>query len=170
MKGTTEKIVRKMKKYKYVLLILLLGIVLLIWPGGTHQKEEKESVPPETEKHENYAGITEQKLSLMLSEIAGAGRVRVMLTLNRGPKTEFQTDSQTEKNGDRNSEDRKTVILSHGSAYDEAAVSAVQYPVFQGALIVCDGAENPAVRLNIVQAVSAVTGLGSDRITVVKMK
>lgn len=39
-----------------------------------------------------------------------------------------------------------------------------------GAVIVCDGAESAAVRLKVVNAVSAYTGLGSDRIIVLKMK
>ena len=37
-----------------------------------------------------------------------------------------------------------------------------------GAAIVCDGASDSAVRLAIVRAVSDCTGLGSDRITVIK--
>ena len=39
-----------------------------------------------------------------------------------------------------------------------------------GAIIVCQGGDSPTVRLNIVEAVSNVTGIGSDRITVLKMK
>jgi len=39
-----------------------------------------------------------------------------------------------------------------------------------GAVIVCQGADDPQVRLSIVDAVSKVTGLGSDKISVLKMK
>ena len=39
-----------------------------------------------------------------------------------------------------------------------------------GAVIVCRGAENPEVRLSVTNAVAAYTGLGSDKITVMKMK
>ena len=44
------------------------------------------------------------------------------------------------------------------------------YPVYQGAVVVCEGAERAAVRLAIVEAVSSLTGLGSDKISVIKMK
>ena len=37
-----------------------------------------------------------------------------------------------------------------------------------GAAVVCDGADNAQVRLAIVRAVSDCTGLGSDKITVLK--
>ena len=38
-----------------------------------------------------------------------------------------------------------------------------------GAVVVCDGAESASVTLEIVRAVSAYTGLGSNRIIVLKM-
>lgn len=41
---------------------------------------------------------------------------------------------------------------------------------FRGAVVVCDGAGSARVSLEIVRAVSAYTGLGSDRIIVLEMK
>lgn len=38
-----------------------------------------------------------------------------------------------------------------------------------GVVVVCDGAEDPKVRLDIIHAVSAYTGFGSDRITILRM-
>ena len=39
-----------------------------------------------------------------------------------------------------------------------------------GAVVVCDGADAAAVRLYVTNAVMSYTGLGSDRISVIKMK
>lgn len=39
-----------------------------------------------------------------------------------------------------------------------------------GAVVVCARAESPSVRLNVTNAVSAYTGLGSDKITVMKLQ
>ena len=39
-------------------------------------------------------------------------------------------------------------------------------PQFQGALVVCPGGGDPAVQLRLLEAVSALTGLGSDRISI----
>ena len=39
-----------------------------------------------------------------------------------------------------------------------------------GAVVVCQGADQPAVRLDVTNAVAAYTGLGSDKISVIKMK
>ena len=44
------------------------------------------------------------------------------------------------------------------------------YPVYQGAVVVCQGAGNSQVRLTVIDAVSVLTGLSSDKISVVKWK
>lgn len=40
----------------------------------------------------------------------------------------------------------------------------------EGAVVLCTGADDAAVRLSVTNAVSAYTGLGSDKIRVIKMK
>ena len=161
-----EKIVKIGKKYKYVALILLIGIVLLLLP--TSQDEEITVQEPKNDDS-TYVAQLEKQLCTMLEKISGAGKVEVMLTVEYGSRTEYQTDTTKTSDSDRNTEERKTVILSEGSSYDKAAVSAMRYPQFQGALVICQGADSPAVKLDILNAVSALTGLRTDRITVVKM-
>lgn len=171
-----KKLTAGLKKYKYAALVLALGIALLLIPFGNGKKKAGQQTTEEPVKAEtqDYAQEMEARLTKMLLQINGAGRVSVMLTLQKGAQTQYQSDVKTTSeqtgSGTQTSEERKTVILSEGSAYDEAAISSVVYPQFQGALIVSDGADNAAVRWSIVSAVSALTGLGTDRITVVKMK
>ena len=166
MKQILEKGTELIKKYKYVVLVLLIGIVLLLLPSG-----EQKTVQTQEEATDDsaYVAMLEQELRAMLEKVHGAGKVEVMLTVEYGSRTEYQTDMVSTTDADRNSQERKTVILSEGSAYDKAAVSAMRYPQFQGALVICQGADSPAVKLDILNAVSALTGLGTDRITVVKM-
>lgn len=40
----------------------------------------------------------------------------------------------------------------------------------EGAVVLCDGARSAQVRLDVTKAVMSYTGLGSDRIAVMKMK
>jgi len=49
-------------------------------------------------------------------------------------------------------------------------VQQVNPPTYLGAVIVCQGADSASVRLAIVSAVGSVTGLSTDKITVLKMK
>lgn len=43
-------------------------------------------------------------------------------------------------------------------------------PVFRGAVVLCDGADDASVRLSVTQAVSTVCGIGADKVTVLKMQ
>ena len=61
-------------------------------------------------------------------------------------------------------------MLTRGSGSQEVIVTQQVYPVYQGAVIVCQGAGNSAVRLAITEAVSALTGLSANRISIVKWK
>ena len=170
-----QKIIQFLKKNKFVLLLIVIGVVLLLLPSSSAKSESTENhQPEETLSDTDYAESIEKKLEELLSMVDGAGQVRVMLTLQSGCRTEYHSDVQTttDKSDEKEqtSEQRKTVILSEGSAYDKAAISAVEYPQFQGALVLCEGAERSAVKLNLIHAVSALTGLSSSQITVVKMK
>lgn len=172
MKGNKERITAwlqtalgKAARFKYALLILLLGVVLLLLPQKTAEAPpEQASVPAETEED------LEARLEAVLSQVEGAGRVRVLLTLDAGTAYEYQTDVETRSDSDGSEVSRRTVLASTGSGTDSAVTVRTTYPTYKGALVVCEGADSAAVRLSIIQAVSSLTGLGSDKITVIKMK
>ncbi|MBQ3355781.1 MAG: stage III sporulation protein AG [Oscillospiraceae bacterium] len=169
-----QKAIALLKKYKYAALVFVIGIAILLLPIGKTEKKAEQAQSAEVRSDDDYVAALEERLTALLSQVKGAGAVQVMLTLQVGSRTEYQTDTQTSEdvndNEKRSSEERKTVILSEGSAYDKAAVSAVRYPQFQGALIVSEGADQPSVRLDLIRAVAALTGLNSSQITVVKLK
>ncbi len=152
------------KRYKHALLVLLLGISLMAIPftGGTNQ----ETTPVQTVQQ--YPDLSEQ-LSQLLSQIQGAGKVQVMLTLAKGEETIYQTDVET--SGGENSTSRvTTIILTDGDRVQHGLVRQVIGPTYLGAVVLCQGADNAAVKLAVVSAVSALTGITSDRISVLRMK
>ena len=87
-----EQAPRLLKKYRLPLLIFLAGLILAAWPAG--KKQETKSVPVEAVSGFDLDATTSQ-LEQLLSGIAGAGRVRLMLTLSGSEKTLYQTDSRT---------------------------------------------------------------------------
>jgi stage III sporulation protein AG len=86
----------------------------------------------------------------------------VLLTPASGKETLYQTN----ENGD----DSDTVIITDSSRNESGLIRQVNPPVYLGAIVLCQGGDRPSVRLAIVDAVSKVTGLGADRISVLKMK
>ena len=159
-----KKISAIFDKYKYVLLVVILGLVLMLWPSG---KEPVQSVQLPSQPVQQIS-ITEE-LCTILGQIRGVGRVRVMITEQSGSETHYQTDESGAQNADSITNDRRTVLISSGGT-EAGLIKSVSAPVYQGAIVVCQGADDPAVRLAVSQAVASVTGISTDRISVLKMK
>lgn len=163
-----------LRKYKYVLLVLLAGVVLLLWPEerAPSAAEETPAVSASVSQEDFSVSALEEKLSDALSKVQGAGDVTVMLTVQGGSRQVLAEDEKSVRRADGGSETQSTtVVVSGGSAAGSGPVLVQQlYPRFQGALVVCSGGDNAGVRLKLMEAVSALTGLGADKISICKGK
>lgn len=177
MKGTEtamnggKKLIMVIEKYKFVFLVLLAGVLLLLLPsfgGGTG------SMSSSTLQQEGGADFDldalERKLSATLSQVEGAGQVQVVLTVKAGPRSILAQDVTTSEGEGMVEKSASTVVANKGSSGQEAVLLQEVYPVFQGALVVCPGGDDPTIRLNMVEAMSALTGLGADKISICKGK
>lgn len=159
----------RLGKYKYVGIVILVGICLLLLPEMGHS-ENTQSAPALGALEEFCLEEVERKLSSTLSEIEGAGQVSVMLTLKAGPRQILAQDGKrATKDGDSDLT-TTTVVLSKGSGQQDTVLLQQLSPQYQGALVVCPGGGDPAVKLKLVEAVSALTGLGADKISICKGK
>lgn len=150
-------------KYRYVLLILLIGVCLMLIPDFSSKEKKQETAPQIQES----APSLRQELEEILCQVKGAGKVSVMLTVDEGEHIRYQTDDTY--NG-ADSQKHDTVIITDENRAQSGLVQQVNPPKYRGAVVVCQGADSAAVRLAIIEAVSKVTGLDSSRISILKMK
>lgn len=106
MSEELKRTAEKLEKFKYPLIVLILGVILMLLPGGSIQEKD--------------TADSNQLVAQMLSQTRGVGQARVLISEN-------------------------------------------------GVVIVCQGADNAGVRLDIIRAVSSYTGFASDKITILKM-
>lgn len=152
-------------KYRYVIFVLALGIILMSLPkSGTDVPEE-----PLPDTNDGILSASEE-LEAILAQIDGVGRVKVLLTEYSGRETIYQTDTDSSTSADVQSMRSETVIVSNSDRAETGLVRQVNPPLYLGAVVVCQGADRAEVQLGIVEAVSDVTGISTDRITVLKMK
>ena len=169
LKKVSKKFSEFVRKYRFVAIILLAGLLLMCLPGKNKTVETSKSTESEIESAKENLPL-DQTLCDILSRIDGAGEVQVLLTLQKGEETVFQTDSHTSVNSDSHSTQIDTVIISGSDKNEYGLVRQINAPVYMGAIVVCQGGDSPKVRLAIVDAVSKVTGLGANQISVLKMK
>mgnify|MGYP007038868161 CR=1 FL=1 len=150
----TRKLSAFAGKYKYVLIILLAGLILLLLPGGSRTKAEQTAAQP-IDTQTQTIQTEEQRLAQLLRQISGAGQVQVLLSYRCSAERELATDDSGQP-----------AIISAGA---QAAVELrTVSPQYLGAVVVCDGADAPQVQLAVTQAVAQFTGLSTDRISVLK--
>ena len=160
-----EKLRDIFRKYRAVGLVLLAGLLLLLLPTGKSSGQERQT----SDDTQLYSlEETEQRMAQLLGRMSGVGRVQVMLTLKNGPELELAEDADdTDRDGELRRQ-REPVTLNRGSGYQDVVVTRETYPVYLGAVVVCQGAGSGGVRLAVTEAVAALTGLPADRITVVQ--
>lgn len=168
-----EKLKKLWDRWKYPLLVAAAGAVILLLPfGGGKTGGETGSTMPGGEDVQAELLATETKMEAILSQIDGVGTLHLMLTADAGTARRLAQDVELSYSGDTAAPDNyqrsSETVLSGGSGSEEPVVTEIRCPTWRGALVVCQGGGDPNVQLAVTQAVAALTGLGSDRITVVK--
>ncbi|MGN0981859.1 MAG: hypothetical protein ACI4O0_03085 [Candidatus Limivicinus sp.] len=105
MSDGRKNLAEKLEQFKYPLVVLVIGVVLMLLPLGSGT---------------TGSASEEEPMAQLLSHTDGVGVSQVLISEN-------------------------------------------------GVVVVCQGAENARVRLDIIRAVSSYTGFTSDKITILKM-
>lgn len=163
-----KKISGRIAKYRYVGVILIAGILLMVLPTG--KKESSEVVQTTPKEQNTLSHITSEELGALLSQIKGVGKVELLLTYAGGERTIFQTNEHSVTSENSVTREYETVLITNGNRGEEALITEVRPPEYLGAVVVCQGADDPSVKLAVSEAVSKATGLGTDRISVLLMK
>ena len=181
---------RHMRKDQ-LLIFFLVGVLLLViaLPSGTKEKEKdsrhseidgEEAVGTQAEE-QDYARYLERRLEETLSQLDGAGNVRVMVTLQSSAQKIVEKDTQGEKDaiteedsqgGRRTSENTShqetTVYEGMGEKSQEPYVSKELTPRVEGVVVLAEGGENALVKRNITEAIQALFGIDTHKIRIMK--
>lgn len=159
---------RKLFKNKYVLIMAAAGLILMLFSLNSDSGTSKADTTVLSETGFSVEEL-EEKIADALSEISGAGKVRVVLTVKSSTEQVVAENSESTETSDDNGTESEnsvqTVVIDAGNSEAPVTLKYI-YPEFQGALIIAEGADNAAVRLAITDAVASLTGIGTDRITV----
>ncbi len=175
------------------LVVLLAGILAVVIALPTGEKEKK--LPEETvseismdrtdfQKESGMQAIAELEARLegILSQLSGAGRVRVMITGKDNGEKVVEKDvpsqnSSVQEEGEgsvRTSSDETreetTVYVRDGNGLETPYVRQELSPNITGVLVLAEGGDNAVVEKNITDAVKALFGLEAHKIKVMKMQ
>ena len=151
-----------------VLLVSVFGIFLSESFSSNSKKEQTKEKSSDTSL--DYESGIEKKLSKILSEIDGIGKVKVMITLDSGSENIYSSDKENsvQNSGSAISSSEKKKYLIVDNDGEEPVLEKEVKPTIRGVIVVCEGADNVDVREAVIQAINAGLGVPLSNISVVR--
>lgn len=172
------KRIAKDKKLLVLLAAGLAGMLLLLatefFPAAD-AAEEVESPEQAAESRQSYVDEMEDKLAEIISAISGAGRTKVMVTLENSEESVWATQgAQSRESGgsegaEKYSLEDEYVLIQSSSSEEGGLLLKIIQPKIRGVAIVCDGGDNVYVREKITSAVASVLDISTAKISIAKM-
>jgi len=148
--------VKKIKKEYIIATVLFVAVIAVAFVS--FGKSDKTSGLSETE---NYVGRIESRLEKAISGIDGVKKVNVVVSVNGAVEKVYQKDEKTvSENG------KTTVTTSTVFSGGKPIEIGEKYPEVSGILVVCKGADDLSVRMNVLDAVTAVIDISCDKIRI----
>ena len=137
-------------KIEYIAVAALIVVVALI---ASSSFSFSKSDSTDAQNVSSYITELEKKLSKSLSEVKGAGRVEVIISVESGFKSVYKesTNGLVLVNG-------KPVVVTEG------------YPAITGVIIVAEGANNLSVKISLLSAARIFLNVGEEKIKILTRK
>ena len=176
-----------------ILLIITIIAINTIWGGEKEETKQENGNTSYKKLAENINNSIdsnnsqlneynlEENLEDILSKIAGVGKVKVLVTYSEtsevvamyNEKNTLNNTEETDTNGGvrkiEKTDTDKEIIYEEKNGQKTPITQKVIMPKIEGAIVTAEGASNPAIKTNIIQAVSAATGISTYRIQVFEM-
>ena len=130
---------------------------------------------------EHYQDKMEERVTQVLSEMDGVGKVSVMMTFASGTEQVVEKDEVMEQSGEsiqdgeggiqtteQMNKQEQTLTYQNENGQEVPFVTSQKMPKIEGIMIVCDGGDRVEVVLQITSAMEALFGLEPHKIVVVK--
>lgn len=150
----------------------------------SEKTEAEESVGEEWENltEEEYSARLEQRLTEALSQVAGVGRVRVMITLKSSRELVVEREESVSRSATNESDTQggsrvisqvemgESVVYSSEGTFSRPYVVKTLLPEIEGVLVVAEGAGTGTVTRTITAIVQALFDVEAHKVSVVRME
>ena len=168
-----EKLKSLSENQKKALLIVICGVSLLFLVISEASVDKTEVSPTDNTRisAQEYIESTEKQLENILSQVQGAGRVHVMITLESCYENVYagSYSSKSKNSGaDISSDVAEDLVIVKNNDGENGVIVKVYEPVIKGVAVVCEGADSVKVRSSITETVCALFNISSAKVSVTK--
>lgn len=191
-KDNNKKKIENLVVFLVLLIITIIAINIILGDnkdanknnneGNTSYKQLANEIDNNSSNiSENSEYTLEKELEDILSKISGVGQVKVLITYSEtsevvpmyNEKYTESTTQETDTNGGvrtiQQADNSKEIIYEEQSGAKVPITKKVVSPKIEGAVVIAKGANNTNTKVNIIQAVQAVTGLPTHKVQVFEM-
>lgn len=193
--GNWKKFSLKNLRKDQLLILLLTGILLMVIAVPAGKENMSSASNDNTGKsvngtsagtdEETYTAYLEDRLNRTLSQIEGAGEVKVMITLKSSAEKVLDKDTESDqetvteedsqggtRQSSKTSKKENTVYRTDSESNSQGSgspyVSKELSPKIEGVVVIADGGENAVVKENISSAVQALFDIEPHKIRIMK--
>ncbi len=175
----------KGKLMKNVFIAVLFGILLILTGDIISGSNKKEAVTETAEApmtENSYITELETKTKEILSKVAGAGKVDVMITLSDSGEAVYAQENKTSSSltdesasqGDRRgiaseTEESTVVTVNNGDGSTSPVVIKEMTAEISGIVIVAEGGDDVIVKNSLIRAAQALFDVSANKVEVFKM-
>lgn len=163
------------KNLKIIVLVIIciIGIMLFLKMTSTKSTSSKSTTVSSSSYKTTleYSEILENKLENLLSQIKGAGNVKVMISLEGSPELVYAMDSNEKVSNNQNGSTTTSAsspILIENKGSSSPLILTEKLPKVKGVIVVSTGASDISIKLDILNSVSTLLDVSIDKINVLK--
>lgn len=160
------------KRLKIALIggVVIIALLLFFISSGADSCSAKKGAAAQmpAEVKSDASELLEGRLESILSKMAGVGRVKVMVSLERTSEQVVASSSKS-ANSEKSASSESHPATVQSGGREEPIVLAEVFPTVRGVIVIAEGAYDFGVKLNIVSAVSTVLGIDQKLVEVFVM-
>ena len=162
------------KYLKIIILIIILIVIAILYLSVKTESNEVDMANNSNTYYTStlqYCEELELKLKNVLQQIDGIGNVSVMISVDGSPKYSLASNtdnkSSTTTNGTTTTTSSSPIIIDSVNGSNPLILTE-ELPKVKGVIVVATGASKIDVKLDILNAVSTLLDLSTDKISVLK--
>lgn len=164
--------VKSDKKRLAIIVVAMFGIILTVISsfensGETAQEETTLSTAQFSESE--YTQQLEKRLEDMVSSLDGAGRTKVIVTLECDYETVYAKDGSYSVKDGASDEESEYIIIDSDKQEGGLVLKTVT-PRVRGVAVLCEGGDQPQVESAVCEMLTALLDVGSNHISVSKIQ
>ena len=162
------------KNLKIIILCIIFVVALILFLKMSGTKATTKTTTTSSIHYQtslDYSKQLETKLESVLSKIKGAGNVKVMITLDGSPELVYAMDSNekvSNNTGGSTTTSSSTPILVQTNGTTSPLILTEVLPKVKGVIVVSSGANDISIKLDILNSVSTLLDISTDKINVLK--